>query len=142
MYRLTYVSKSKIENDEDLSKLFIKSEESNRLNNISGMLIHKNSDFIQVLEGNKQVVTSLFNTIKNDNRHENIVIFYEKDIKKKYFEGFYMAFDYLSFENTTYFESLKDFNFDKILKSEKNVVLEILKTFLEAKQRQELEKLN
>ena len=139
MYRLIYLSTSKSLTDDDLTQLLIKSQKSNRLNDISGILLHKNGEFIQVLEGKKKAVTDLFNVIKKDNRHENIVAFDKKDIEKRYFSGYFMAFNQKHFEKLNNYESLRDFNHDKILKSGKDAVVVFLKTFLEAHQKYELE---
>lgn len=139
MYRLIYLSTSKSLTDDDLTQLLIKSQKSNRLNDISGILLHKNGEFIQVLEGKKKAVTDLFNIIKKDSRHENIVDFEKKEIKTRYFSGYFMAYDQKHFEKLNNYEALRDFNHDKILKSTKDAVVVFLKTFLEAHQKYELE---
>ena len=132
MYRLIYLSSSNLKTDSDLNDLLIKSQKSNRSNNISGILLHKNGEFVQVLEGEKKAVLDLFEIIKTDNRHKNIIAFDEKEISERYFSGYFMAFDENHYDKSNKFESLRDFNHDKILKSEKDSVLVFLNTFLEA----------
>lgn len=134
MYRLIYLStaiKDKM-NDSDLSNLLLKSQKSNRTIDITGILLHKNGEFIQVLEGEKKSVLDLFKIIKKDKRHKNIIAFDQKEIEKRYFTGYFMAFDDAHFDKLNKFESLRDFNQDKILKSDKDSVILFLKTFLEA----------
>ena len=139
MYRLIYLSTSKNLNDSDLTNLLVKSQKSNRLNNISGILLHKNGEFIQVLEGEKKAVLDLFDIIEKDNRHKNVIAFDKKEIDERYFSGYFMAFDQQHFEKSNDFEALRDFNHDKIIKSDKDAVLKFLKTFLKAHQQYELE---
>ena len=139
MYRLIYLSTSNNLNDHDLTNLLVKSQKSNRLNNISGILIHKNGEFIQVLEGEKKAVLDLFDVIEKDSRHKNVIAFDKKEVSKRYFSGYFMAFDQKHFEKSKNFEALRDFNHDKIIKSDKDAVLKFLKTFLKAHEQYELE---
>jgi Sensors of blue-light using FAD len=141
MYRLIYLStasKTKM-SDSDLSNLLLKSQKSNRNIDITGILLHKNGEFIQILEGEKKSVLDLFEIIKKDKRHKNIIAFDQKEIEKRYFTGYFMAFDDTHFDNLNKFESLRDFNQDKILKSDKDTVILFLKTFLEAHKKYSLE---
>ncbi len=141
MYRLIYLStasKTKM-SDSDLASLLLKSQKSNRNIDITGILLHKNGEFIQILEGEKKSVLDLFEIIKKDKRHKNIIAFDQKEIEKRYFTGYFMAFDDTHFDKLNKFESLRDFNQDKILKSDKDTVILFLKTFLEAHKKYSLE---
>lgn len=134
MYRLIYLStavKSKT-TDSELSDLLLKSQKSNRSFDITGILLHKNGEFMQVLEGEKKSVLDLFEIIKKDKRHKNIIAFDQKEIESRYFTGYFMAFNDAHFDKLNKFESLRDFNHDKIIRSDKDAVLIFLKTFLEA----------
>lgn len=121
--------------DADLNKLLLKSQKSNRENNISGILLHINGEFIQVLEGSKKAVLDLFEIIKKDKRHKNVIAFDEKEVENKYFSGYFMAFDPEHYNQLNEFESLRDFNPDKILKSDEDSVLKFLNNFIEAHQK-------
>ena len=134
MYRLIYLSTATSINMgySDLVDLLSKSQMSNRENNISGILLHKDGEFIQVLEGDKENVLNLFEKIKKDNRHTNVTAFDQKEINERYFSGYFMAFDPEHYKNTNDFETLRDFNRDKILKSDKDAVLVFLDSFLKA----------
>lgn len=72
--------------------LLEKSRESNAQNNITGCLIAYMGRFIQVLEGDKTVVQTLFEKIKADERHTNVVAFSEDDIDSRTFSGWGMAY--------------------------------------------------
>lgn len=137
MYRLIYLSTATDTSmsDADLNKLLLKSQKSNRENNISGILLHINGEFIQVLEGAKKAVLDLFEIIKKDKRHKNVIAFDEKEVAEKYFSGYFMAFDPEHYNKLNEFESLRGFNPDKILKSDEDSVLKFLNNFIEAHQK-------
>ena len=141
MYRLIYLSTAtnKSMNDSELNNLLQKSQKSNRENDISGILLHINGEFIQVLEGSKKTVLDLFAIIKNDKRHNNVIAFDEKEISERYFSGYFMAFDPEHYNKSNKFKSLINFNHDKILNSDKDSVLVFLNSFLESHKKYVLE---
>ncbi len=141
MYRLIYLSTASNNSMSytELNDLLLKSQKTNREKNISGILLHLDGEFIQVLEGTKKAVLDLFEKIKLDSRHKNIHSFDQKEISKKYFSGYFMAFDPEHFKNKNEYESLRDFNKDKILNSNEDSVLVFLDTFLKAHQKYSIE---
>lgn len=48
--------------------------DKNKSNHVTGILIFNGTDFFQVLEGEEVVVNTLFNRIKNDSRHNSVVL--------------------------------------------------------------------
>ncbi|HBA65177.1 MAG TPA: blue light sensor protein, partial [Methylococcaceae bacterium] len=70
LYCLVYTSVSSQEmSDDDLKALLKKAREKNKKLNITGMLLHLDPFFIQILEGEETVVLDSFNRIKEDSRH-------------------------------------------------------------------------
>lgn len=69
--------------------------ESARLKNkklgITGMMIYHEREIMQILEGEKEVVETLFQTILEDNRHTSVNVFYQGDIEERAFCGWSMA---------------------------------------------------
>lgn len=57
---------------EKLKKLYLKAKKNNHELNITGVLIYKNKNFLQVLEGDVSSVNTTFEKIKFDKRHRNI----------------------------------------------------------------------
>lgn len=93
MKTLVYLSTSVNEFDEDeLSKLLEVARERNKAKNISGMLLFLNGLFIQVLEGGNTAVDALFNKIRFDNRHKNVLKLYEEEIEERIFDFWSMAY--------------------------------------------------
>lgn len=93
MFYLIYVSSAtKLMNDEELLFLLNQSRDNNLKLNITGMLLYKSGNFMQMLEGEKQTVLELFETIKKDERHKDVYTILTGDIEKRNFEDWSMGF--------------------------------------------------
>jgi hypothetical protein len=57
----------------ELLELLTKSRENNTKLGLTGMLLYKNDVFQQILEGPEEAVNSLFQKIKKDPRHHDVV---------------------------------------------------------------------
>ncbi len=93
MFHLVYTSTAThpIER-EALFDLLRQSRDRNRQNHISGLLLHKNDQFIQVLEGEESQVRALFDRIRSDKRHQNVVAILEGVIPEREFADWSMGF--------------------------------------------------
>ena len=93
MFHLVYTSTAThpIER-EALFDLLRQSRDRNRQNQISGLLLHKNDQFIQVLEGEESQVRALFDRIRSDKRHQNVVAILEGVIPEREFADWSMGF--------------------------------------------------
>lgn len=56
------------------------------------MLLFKNGAFMQMLEGEKQTVLDLYDTISVDNRHKGVIKIMTGDIKERNFKDWSMGF--------------------------------------------------
>lgn len=74
IYHLLYISKAspKFNMDQELNSILDISEEKNKVRGVSGMLLKNGQFFIQLLEGKKSDVLSLYRHISNDPRHFQI----------------------------------------------------------------------
>jgi hypothetical protein len=81
---------------DDLLKLLIEARIHNQSQQISGLLLHSKKEFLQVLEGEPDVVESLYEKICNDPRHERVTLFQRKQIPHKEFTQWAMGFENLS----------------------------------------------
>src|SRR5690606_8394580 len=74
MYHLIYVSQAARSLAESgLVEILRTSLEHNVSKNITGMLLYLNDKFIQVLEGEEDVVKELFDQISTDPRHNRVI---------------------------------------------------------------------
>jgi len=75
MFRLIYRSKEREEfSPSDLKKLLALARSRNRAVRVTGMLIYKKGDFLQVLEGDEAAVKRTFLRIENDPRHGDLCV--------------------------------------------------------------------
>ncbi len=95
-YFMLYVSYATREfSQNELELLWKKSADKNANLNISGMLLYLNQRFIQVLEGEKEQVMSLYNRILEDKRHKDVMIVIEGYASKRNFENWSMGFHHI-----------------------------------------------
>lgn len=68
IFHLLYISeKSDVFNEaSDLQSILLKSQANNEKKNLTGLLIRNGNFFIQLLEGKKETVMSLYHTISSD----------------------------------------------------------------------------
>lgn len=93
MYHVMYASYAKQNfSDEDLTELLIKARANNSKLGITGMLIHRAGNFIQVLEGEEGAVKGLYEIIQADERHAGKIIISEGEINERQFAKWAMDF--------------------------------------------------
>lgn len=88
-HAICYVSsKNKNLTHKQIIKLLEFCLENNEINEIKGILLYSEGNFFQILEGEKKIVLNLFEKIKKDSRHKNIIQITGHDIKKGSFDGY------------------------------------------------------
>jgi len=71
-------------------------KKNNTLYNITGIFIHADGNFFQVLEGETQIVKALFNTIMKDTRHYNVIKLLDEKIENPSSSKYYSKFTVIS----------------------------------------------
>jgi len=90
---ISYVSNAPVElASGDIEALMIDVKEFNDTNNISGILIYSDFSFFQVIEGEFSIVKSLFDRIKQDYRHYNVLKILEVTSIKRRFHRYNTKF--------------------------------------------------
>lgn len=96
MLSLIYVSSSvKILNDAELLDILKISRSNNETREVTGMLLYKGGNFMQVLEGPEESVNALMEKIKADPRHKDVSILSREQIQTRQFPSWEMAFQNL-----------------------------------------------
>jgi hypothetical protein len=104
MLSLIYVSSAtKLFSDQDLVALLEQSRTKNARLDLTGMLLYKDGNFMQVLEGPDQAVVQLYDTIERDERHHQVMRLLRRTIAEREFASWSMGF-----------RNLGDVNFDQI----------------------------
>jgi hypothetical protein len=93
LYCLSYVStQAKGLDNETLRRILETAREHNEKAGITGLLLHRDDSFFQILEGDREVVLDLFERICGDPRHERVEIVAEGPIERREFSDWQMAF--------------------------------------------------
>ena len=109
--QLIYVSTpNKSFNDAELDNLLTVAREKNHEREITGILLYTGSNFFQVLEGEESEVEFVFEKIKNDSKHKDIVLIVKEAISKRSFEDWNMAFTRVSSDEIRDIVGFKDLN--------------------------------
>ena len=110
MFELVYHSMAKpgLSRD-DITKILNKARAFNSINNISGCLLYHNNEFLQILEGEKEVVKDLFSSIGKDDMHSNVYLIMEGEKTERAFPDWSMAYHDFTVNSLGKFVSLSDF---------------------------------
>ena len=93
LYELLYTSVAKWEmSSNELIELLEQSRKKNLRLNITGLLVYHNGEFMQILEGEKETVLELYDTITNDERHTSVKMFWEDSLPERGFSKWTMGF--------------------------------------------------
>ncbi|WP_310559467.1 BLUF domain-containing protein, partial [Flavobacterium sp.] len=86
MYELIYRSVAKDDlNADDIEKILETARNFNFQNEITGCLLFHNNEFIQILEGEKHKLLELYDSIKKDKRHRNVMLLAEAEKQDRVF---------------------------------------------------------
>lgn len=90
--QLVYVSNRKPNcSAEEIEKILASCKKNNPALNITGVLLYSDSKFIQLVEGDAKVITTLYDKIKLDARHSNPMMLSYGPIKEKSFPSWHMG---------------------------------------------------
>ena len=65
--------------------------ENNLATGVTGVLVHSDGIFLQVLEGGRDAVSALYNRIAQDERHRDVVLLGYEEIAERRFAGWPMG---------------------------------------------------
>ena len=110
MIQVSYISSTaKQMSTEELQILLRQCRDNNARLGITGMLLYCNHTFVQILEGEEDIVNALLETIKRDARHQNVRLLSRKPIDRREYSDWSMGFKRLSGEDFRNVEGLNDF---------------------------------
>jgi hypothetical protein len=82
-----------------LDALLARSRSNNALRDLTGMLLYKDGQFMQVLEGDEETVRDTYAAIARDPRHEDVRVLLDTEIDRRQFEDWSMAYRRVSDED-------------------------------------------
>ena len=93
LYRLSYASTQALPmSGADLIGILNQARENNRRLNITGVLLHRDDSFLQVIEGDRQTVLDLYDVIKRDPRHKKVETLARDRVEEREFSDWQMGF--------------------------------------------------
>jgi len=94
MFQLMYVSTASWTLDNaDLGAILDVSRANNRRLGVTGILLHLDHGFLQILEGPKDAVLAIFRNIERDHRHIGVRMLLQQEIPDRLFAEWTMGFD-------------------------------------------------
>ncbi|WP_295650491.1 BLUF domain-containing protein [uncultured Mucilaginibacter sp.] len=115
--------------DEELKGLLMQSQNNNKKNNLTGMLLYCEGSFVQLLEGEKQDLEKTYEKIFEDPRHKGIIEIAQGTIDKRNFPKWSMGFNTLSHVDFAQFDAFIEGASVSLFKYGSHPALTILKTF-------------
>jgi len=96
IHQLVYVSAASwAMSDADLNEILDAARRNNGKHDVTGILLHIDKGFLQVLEGPEAAVKETFEHIARDRRHTALRILVEQDVDERLFTGWSMGFERL-----------------------------------------------
>jgi hypothetical protein len=93
LLQLVYVSSAtKLLTEEEMAELLRAAREKNARLGITGLLLYNDGNFIQVLEGPKEAVLKLYETINADPRHKGVTTLTSQAVTERLFPDWSMGF--------------------------------------------------
>jgi len=94
--QLIYMSRFAESDEAQLHAILAASRKNNAKDQITGMLLYCNGHFLQILEGDKNAVTSTFERIRDDPRHHGVFQLDALVVQQRQFGDWAMGFKKLT----------------------------------------------
>lgn len=138
LYRMVYTSARKANcDDDDIQSILEAAQKNNSKLGVTGILVHTNDRFIQVLEGELMNIMMLYRKISKDPRHAGARIRFCEPVKERHFANWHMAYKNMEGDGVGYMSSISDDEkqvyqsfVDGDLSTYKDEGMRTLKTFL------------
>lgn len=130
---IVYFSSSNL-SDQGIKTIIEQSRRNNARLGVTGVMLYVRGSIIQVLEGEKQQVESLYERIQSDRRHNQVTKVFSKPINKRLFSAWWMGFETLTDRQLDEITTLVDLNGKptEVNSSSDHILLRTLKVFYES----------
>lgn len=136
IYYLVYLSSaSHLYTDAEMLEILSVSRKNNTAKNITGILLYFEGSILQVLEGEKETVRKLYDTIKKDDRHKSIITMTDGTNEERSFADWSMGFKKVSENEWNDYEgyfNLKKSSLFSVIKNKNRKIDTSVKSFVQA----------
>lgn len=127
---LTYMSFAAQEmSDAALQNIVSVSRDKNEKLDVTGMLLYLDKTFLQVLEGESEIIEALIRKIARDSRHHQITLIRKGRIEERMFSDWTMGFNYVSTDDLEHFEANKPYSKQEIFVAQPDHTQTLFKSF-------------
>ena len=121
---------------EDLLTILQHSRNYNREHGITGVLLYVNGSIIQVLEGEREVVETLYQRIAQDKRHTGVTRIISRSVTQRLFANWTMGYRTMSVRHLDIIGAVLDLKNQEELsiESDGNVILKMINLFYHGNQ--------
>lgn len=110
MFRIVYISSAaKYFTIDEMETMLERARPKNDALGITGMLLYKDGNFMQALEGEEEAVTKLANTIQSDSRHTGFLVLMRGPAESRLFPGSPMGFHDLTNDPPSHIAGYNEF---------------------------------
>jgi hypothetical protein len=97
--------------DADILDMLKVAREKNARLEVTGLLVYqkRTKEFMQILEGEKQIIFDLLDTIRKDKRHSGLHLVYEGKVPERNFKDWSMGFADLESVDKSKLEGVSEF---------------------------------
>lgn len=120
--------------DNELRELLEECRVANEPIHVTGMLLYRDGFFIQALEGEREAVEKLYESITRDPRHRNVTLIFKGDIHRRSFPNWTMGYHRIEqFDDSTlpgfteFLDDRQDMSFFSAHPSRATHLLEVFK---------------
>ena len=132
---IVYFSSSVDSLDEnDLAAILEQSRQNNSKLGITGVMLYVRGSIVQVLEGAKLAVDTLFERIQHDNRHKDVMAVLNRPIAQRQFGNWAMGYETLTTRQLEELKAVVDLDNPEGMGSQANdpILLRLIKVFYDS----------
>ncbi|MGM1018870.1 MAG: BLUF domain-containing protein [Actinomycetota bacterium] len=107
--------------DEELADLLEQSRSNNDAQDVTGMLLYRGGEFIQILEGDKDAVEGLMSRIAEDPRHNDVRVLLEEPLHERRFADWTMGYQPMSTPDPAALDGYRD-SFDDLRVGDRDMI--------------------
>jgi hypothetical protein len=131
---LVYISTAyKLLNQDELLDILTISRKNNQQRNLTGILLYGEGTFIQVLEGEEEILKETYKDIEADERHKNVIKMTEGELEERNFKNWSMGFKAINAAELSQFQGYTNPQSRGFLQDDNsNSIINMIKTFANA----------
>ena len=120
--------------EEDLSTVLEQSRRNNNKTGITGVILYVRGNVIQVLEGEKEAINTLYQRIERDQRHTNIIPVLNRPITQRLFAAWSMGYETITTRQLEEIRTIVDLDNNETAgtPSDDHIILKTIKVFYES----------